>query len=185
MPHPSSLAPSDLDKSYDEAPCDGGTRVSVLEHNRPLGEILTRVKNDTFCIHKHTMRAVDVGTSDTVGLAIKAIPATLVDPDGAHMLCDPDKSIHDCVPSTPGVDNAVQPLLTNCGWIADSFSNTCSLQEGDECNMLWDRCENGGFFTAGLSCQLDSTRVYPSKAHCQKCDTTQYTVDGDAYYASC
>ena len=174
MPKPLSIKPSDLDTSYDHAPCHGGTRVSVHHHHRPLRDLLANVASDTFCLHKHTIQTVDVGTSERVGLALKAIPATLVDIDGAHMLCDRDKSIHDCVPSTEGVDDAVKPLLTNCGWIMDSFTPFCWKKEGQECNTLFDLCENGGAWPFNdpdttLHCVRDIHWDPDSPAHCRKC----------------
>jgi hypothetical protein len=36
-----------------------------------------------------------------------------------------------------------------------------------------------------LSCQLDSRRITPSKAHCRPCDTYNYTDDGDKYWYDC
>jgi hypothetical protein len=168
---PKQLSVAHLDTSFDTHSCPNGKRIKIEYHNRPLKDIIATLEEESgFCLHRHNIIPVDVQLPGKVGLVLNTILAEFVDPDTqAHVICDENKSIHDCQPASDDVNNNVT-LLTNCGWIANTFTDVCRLKEGDSCNPLWDLCENGGFGWRGLNC-LDGK--------CAPCGPDQYYPDGE------
>ena len=156
-----------LDSTYDSKPCGSGMRIAAEYHGHPLRYILDLMEGwSGFCVNNHEMTVVDQRKGEKVGITIATLDEEAVDENGAHMYCDPDKTLEDCTPATDEVDEIINEskLLTSCwGW----FGVDCDLKKNAVCKSAMDYCGDG------LACYVPDT---PGAAvgTCQSC--------GDAWW---